>query len=304
MPRTTGIISAISCGFSPASTSSSSSSRGCVASARASSSRLRPATVRSEAGLSSCGARPTRCATSSACAQRRAAGSRQRRCAPTAMFSRTVCCAKGCTIWKVRVMPQRALRCGARPVMSSPVEEHAAAVRLEEAGHQREQRRLARAVGADQRAQAAARQVQADVAAPPSGPPKACETPAHATAAAQPSRPPPRARTPPAQGTPMPATPRGRNITISTSTDAVDHHVDARQLAEQVAREVGQQMQRQRAEHRAPQRAHAADDGRDQRLDRGGRAHRRCPGRCTGTPARRRRRPRPSGRRTARSRPA
>ena len=36
------------------------------------------------------------------------------------MFSRTVCCAKGCTIWKVRVMPSRALRCGARPVMSSP----------------------------------------------------------------------------------------------------------------------------------------------------------------------------------------
>ena len=40
--RTTGIISSISAGFSPASTSSSNSSLGRVASARASSRRLRP----------------------------------------------------------------------------------------------------------------------------------------------------------------------------------------------------------------------------------------------------------------------
>ena len=119
MPCTTGIISAISCGFRPANTSSSSSKRGRVASARANSRRLRPATVRSLASLSSCGLRPTCSATdsanSSACARRGKC-----RCAPTAMFSRTVCAAKGCTIWNVRVRPMRAFRCGGWPVMSWP----------------------------------------------------------------------------------------------------------------------------------------------------------------------------------------
>ena len=51
-------------------------------------------------------------------AHRRARG--RDRCAPTAMFSRTVRPANGCTIWKVRAMPRRASRCGGTPVMSAP----------------------------------------------------------------------------------------------------------------------------------------------------------------------------------------
>ena len=42
------------------------------------------------------------------------------RCEPTAMFSRTVRPANGCTIWKVRAMPRRASRCGGTPVISAP----------------------------------------------------------------------------------------------------------------------------------------------------------------------------------------
>ena len=59
MARMVGTMAASSVGLSPAKTSSSSRRPGSVASARASSSRFRPATVRLAAGLSSSSARPT-----------------------------------------------------------------------------------------------------------------------------------------------------------------------------------------------------------------------------------------------------
>ena len=45
---------------------------------------------------------------------------RRDRCEPTAMFSRTVRPANGCTIWKVRATPRRASRCGGSPAISAP----------------------------------------------------------------------------------------------------------------------------------------------------------------------------------------
>src|SRR6266704_3127466 len=117
--RITGDISETSCGLRPASTSSSKRSFGSVASARASSRRLRPAMVRSRAGLSSRPERPTRSAMLSAWASAALRCARCR-CDPTAMFSRTVCPANGCAIWKVRVIPRRQMRCGASPVTSCP----------------------------------------------------------------------------------------------------------------------------------------------------------------------------------------
>ncbi len=109
-----------------------------VASARASSRRLRPATPSRSRGWAcpAARARPTRCATASA--SRRRPRSRPRRCrwAPTAMFSRTVCAAKGFTIWKVRVMPSaRGLRCGSRPVMSRAAKRIDLPLGLAEARH-------------------------------------------------------------------------------------------------------------------------------------------------------------------------
>ena len=62
---------------------------------------------------------PTALATSPAAASA-SARARRDRCAPTAMFSRTVSPANGCTIWNVRAMPRRASRCGGRPVISAP----------------------------------------------------------------------------------------------------------------------------------------------------------------------------------------
>ena len=85
----TGTMSRISDGLRPASTSSSSSSFGSVASARASSSRLRPATVSVRAGRSSMSPRPTSRADLLGRRERlgaRADGADARR---PAMFSRT-----------------------------------------------------------------------------------------------------------------------------------------------------------------------------------------------------------------------
>ena len=227
MPRTTGIISAISCGFRPASTSSSSSSRGRVASARASSSRLRPATVRSAAGLSSCGARPTRCGHALGLGQRRGAtrrraGARRRRCSRAPSARRRAARSGRCASCR------RAHSGAARwPVMSRPSKTHAAARRASGSPTSartawscrrrwdRSARRACRG-GTARLTSCTARR-----------PPKAIDRPrtsssASAIAALRRHS----ART----ERPSPAMPRGMNITISTSTDAVDHHVDAGQL--------------------------------------------------------------------------
>ena len=131
------------------------------------------------------------------------------------MFSRTVCAAKGCTIWKVRVMPARAFRCGARPVMSRPSKRTVPGVGRQEARHQREQRRLAGAVRADQRAERARRHARGSRPARRAGRRSAIDTPASASSG---SATPPSAPEVAQASCQLPARPRGRNITISTST--------------------------------------------------------------------------------------
>ncbi len=218
MLRTTGIISAISCGLRPASTSSSSSRRGRVASARASSRRLRPATVRSEAGLSSCGAQAhAHCATCFGLRPAPRARPRTCRCAPTGDVLAHGLRREGLHDLEGAGHAERAaLRCGSRPVMSSPREAHGAGVGLEETRHQREQRGLARAVRADQRAQAALAHREAHVL--------------HGLQAAEGAREaidgqqrlqslrPPFAFHSCRTDSPMPAMPRGTKMTMSTST--------------------------------------------------------------------------------------
>ena len=72
-----------------------------------------------------------------------------------------------------------------------------------------------------------------------------------------------------------PTMPRGRNVTISTSTDAVDHQVDAGRVAEQVARELGEQRAAPAAPSSGPHSVPMPPTiGAEQRLDR----HRRAEG--------------------------
>src|SRR6476661_2712856 len=117
--RMTGTMAATSRGLSPASTSSSRRSSGPAASARASSSRLRPATVRLAAARPRRSPSPTALATSAA-ASSASARARRDRCAPIAMFSCTLSPANGCATWNVRTMPRRARRCAGMPVISAP----------------------------------------------------------------------------------------------------------------------------------------------------------------------------------------
>ena len=70
--------------------------------------------------------------------------------------------ANGCVIWKVRIMPARADAVRRRPVMSRPGEARCARHRACGSPTWREQRRLAGAVGADQRARSALGDVEAD----------------------------------------------------------------------------------------------------------------------------------------------
>src|SRR5690554_4309177 len=120
IPLMMPMISLISEGFRPAITSSSKSSLGRVPRARASSRRLRPATVSSVEGKSNKCPIPTYWAISQACsrASRRLAVCW---CTPTMMFSATVKRLKGCVIWKVLTMPFAQISCGGTPVISSPL---------------------------------------------------------------------------------------------------------------------------------------------------------------------------------------
>ena len=175
MARITGTMSRISDGLRPASTSSSRSSRGSIASARASSSRLRPATVRLAAGRSSAIAktRPRARRRLRQPARRRARG--RDRCEPTAMFSRTVRPANGCTIWKVRAMPRRASRSGGSAGDVVAGIDDAAFARRQEAGDDREQGGLAGAVRTDQRGDASGKAAN-EALFTASRPPKRLET--------------------------------------------------------------------------------------------------------------------------------
>src|SRR5215510_5850098 len=99
--RSVGTMAATSAGLRPASTSSSSRSFGPVASARATSSRLLPAVVRLAAGRSSSSPSPT-CPAMSAAASSASARERRDRCAPMAIFSRTVRPVMSAPRWKMR----------------------------------------------------------------------------------------------------------------------------------------------------------------------------------------------------------
>src|SRR5438093_8701360 len=108
--------------LSPAITSSSSSSRGCIASARATSSRLRSGTVGRSTVWCRFSPSPTRLRTSSASARAAAGCNRpagRPNSAPMAVFSRTVMDGKDRTIWKVRPIPRRAIRYGGIPVIGA-----------------------------------------------------------------------------------------------------------------------------------------------------------------------------------------
>ena len=109
----------VSVGRSPAITSSSSNSRGSVASARATSTRLRSDSVNVAASWCRRSNKSRR--RSSACARSRAAPtSRRRNRAPTTTLSSTLNAGNGRTSWKVRAMPRRHIASGGKPPIGSP----------------------------------------------------------------------------------------------------------------------------------------------------------------------------------------
>src|SRR5688500_16089655 len=114
--RTPSPIWSHSAGRSPAITSSSSSRRGRVASARATSSRLRSGRVSEDAGNAALASRLSffRMEWERA---RALAAVRSRRKAPTMTLSSTVRPAKGLTSWKVRPMPAAQTWSGRSPSM-------------------------------------------------------------------------------------------------------------------------------------------------------------------------------------------
>ena len=145
----TWTISVISVGLRPAITSSSSSRRGPVASARASSRRLRPATVRSAPIWSSWPAMPTMPATASAsrCGQL-AVGGAEVGADHDVLAHADLGERLGDLEGAHHAGGADAMRRQAGDVLA--VEGDAAGIGRVEAGDGREQRRLARAVGPDQ----------------------------------------------------------------------------------------------------------------------------------------------------------
>src|SRR3954454_8483214 len=117
--RNTATIWSHSVGRNPAITSSSSSNFGRVASARATSSRLRSGNVSERAGRSGFAPSPSRSRILAAAARALAAW-RSRRKAPTMTLSSTDKPAKGLTIWKVRPMPAAQISSGRSPWMARP----------------------------------------------------------------------------------------------------------------------------------------------------------------------------------------
>src|SRR4029077_3212918 len=103
----------------PAMASSRSSSRGCVASARAISRRRWSMVVRSRAAVLSREDRPTKSMASRAFS-RAASGLRSRRKAPVITLASTVMPPKGLATWKVRARPCAQTSCGRRPTSSRP----------------------------------------------------------------------------------------------------------------------------------------------------------------------------------------
>ena len=106
-------------GVRPVSTSSSSSRRGPVASARATSRRRFSGGVSSPATASARWVSSTRSKVSRA-ARRAAAAVAWRASAPTVTFSTTFIESNERGTWKVRAMPRRQRSAGGSPVMSAP----------------------------------------------------------------------------------------------------------------------------------------------------------------------------------------
>src|SRR3954454_20056757 len=119
MSRTRSIASCTSRWVRPAIASSSSSTFGSVASARAISSRLWPGVLSERAGASASLLMPTRSSTARALVS---ASARRgvRKNAPIITFSSTDMPSKVCGTWKVRARPRRARASGVRSVMSWP----------------------------------------------------------------------------------------------------------------------------------------------------------------------------------------
>ena len=151
----------VSVGRSPAITSSSSNSLGSVASARATSSRLRSGSVRCAAVDRACRTDRDGAAPSRACA-RAAPTSRRRSSAPTMTLSSTLSAGNGRTIWKVRAMPRRHTASGVSPSIGAPAKVIDAVVGRERAGDHVEQRGLAGAVRADHGENRAFGHIEAD----------------------------------------------------------------------------------------------------------------------------------------------
>ena len=148
----------------PAVGSSSSSSRGSVASARAISSRRWSPYGRFLASSSSLSPRPTKASSSRARSRARASSAttarrpkhgagharHSRQCSPTSTFSSTVMFWKSRIDWKVRAMPRSTIALGRSPTRLAPSKVMLAAVRPDQAGHHVEEGGLAGAVRADQ----------------------------------------------------------------------------------------------------------------------------------------------------------
>src|SRR5580704_2175878 len=119
MSRTRSIASCTSRWVRPAIASSSSSTLGSVASARAISSRLRPGVPKERAGASASRVMPTRSSTARALVSASARWE-ARRNAPIITFSSTDMPSKVCGTWKVRARPSCARASGEKCVMSCP----------------------------------------------------------------------------------------------------------------------------------------------------------------------------------------
>ena len=109
----------VSVGLKPAITSSSSRSRGSVASARATSRRLRSGSV-SVAAMRSRLSKRSSCCNRAWARERASPTSRRCSSAPMVTLSSTLSPGNGRTIWKVRAMPRRHTASAGRPWTGSP----------------------------------------------------------------------------------------------------------------------------------------------------------------------------------------
>ena len=149
MSRTRSIASCTSRWVRPAMASSSSSTFGSVASARAISSRLRPGVPSERAGASASRLMPTRSSTARALVSA-SVRCEVRRNAPIITFSSTVMPSKVCGTWKVRARPRCARASGVMVGDIVAFEQHLARGRDEIAGQAVEEGGLAGAVRADE----------------------------------------------------------------------------------------------------------------------------------------------------------